>query len=195
MIARVSSVARVYFGGFSGFRRSRKTFISARLWNRQPLVSFTSSTPRPAHSCCNSASMCLMASASITNSCSTCSAISAAPSSPSACSSCSSLSSWPASSASSGACCSAVACSCAVSAAADSSPASATRPSGCASAVPATALSLAGLTGTTASCPVLKSFFKSLTDRASCVHSSAVSRTFFASAVFIYDSCRTGWLQ
>ena len=37
-MASVSSAARLYFGGFSGFRRSRYSRISGRLWKRQPVT-------------------------------------------------------------------------------------------------------------------------------------------------------------
>src|SRR5574343_322954 len=50
MMARVSRTAREYFGGFSGFRRSRKGRYSARVRKRQPEASWISSTGRSAHS-------------------------------------------------------------------------------------------------------------------------------------------------
>src|SRR5574343_2100208 len=50
MMARVSSTAREYFGGFSGFRRARKGRYSARVRKRQPEASWISSTGRSAHS-------------------------------------------------------------------------------------------------------------------------------------------------
>src|SRR5574343_537452 len=56
MLARVSRTAREYFGGFSGFRRSRKGRYSARVRKRQPEASWISSTGRSAHSSRNSSS-------------------------------------------------------------------------------------------------------------------------------------------
>src|SRR5574343_649096 len=56
MMARVSRTAREYFGGFSGFRRSRKGRYSARVRKRQPEASWISSTGRSAHSSRNSSS-------------------------------------------------------------------------------------------------------------------------------------------
>src|SRR5574343_1015002 len=56
MMARVSRTAREYFGGFSGFRRSRKGRYSARVRKRQPEASWISSTGRSAHSSHNSSS-------------------------------------------------------------------------------------------------------------------------------------------
>src|SRR3546814_3739223 len=46
MIARVSSAAREYFCGRSGFRRARNGAYSARAWKRQPLATCTSSMVR-----------------------------------------------------------------------------------------------------------------------------------------------------
>src|SRR5574343_911154 len=46
MMARVSRTAREYFGGFSGFSRSRKGRYSARVRKRQPEASWISSTGR-----------------------------------------------------------------------------------------------------------------------------------------------------
>src|SRR6185369_5609657 len=63
MMASVSSTARVYLGGFSGCSRSRYSRISGRLWKRQPLATWTSSTPRWVHSFCRSASSALIVSA------------------------------------------------------------------------------------------------------------------------------------
>src|SRR5574343_1956076 len=50
MMARVSRTAREYFGGFSGFSRSRKGRYSARVRKRQPEASWISSTGRSAQS-------------------------------------------------------------------------------------------------------------------------------------------------
>src|SRR5471032_937009 len=62
MIASVSSVAREYLGGRSGFMRSRYNFISGRLWKRQPVDRLTTSMPLPAQSSLNSSNNSLIVS-------------------------------------------------------------------------------------------------------------------------------------
>src|SRR5471030_2037181 len=47
----------------SGFSRSRYTFISGRIWKRQPVARLTTSTPLPTQSPRNSSNSCLMVSA------------------------------------------------------------------------------------------------------------------------------------
>src|SRR3954469_11277054 len=56
MMASVSMTAREYFGALSGIRRSTNFWNSGRVWKRQPVARFTSSTERPVHSSRNSPS-------------------------------------------------------------------------------------------------------------------------------------------